>query len=119
MFDFSVEKVALDVSDWSSQMLVDLDLSLQVNYFNIKNSHWEPIIEPWSCNLNITRSMEKTMAVSFTSRVKLEFNLSHVFIEIALKTLNRWNKQEEVCRYLIAAKAFFSSWSACTLYTRQ
>ncbi|KAJ3227354.1 hypothetical protein HK099_002420 [Clydaea vesicula] len=95
MFDFIVDRVGADVKDWSTQMEVRVALSMQVNYFNIKNSHWEPIIEPWSCSLNTTKTSEGATAITFSSKKKLEFNLSHIFIETALKTFNRWDKKDE------------------------
>ena len=96
MFDLIVEKAGADVSDWSTQMLVDYSMSLHINYFNIKNSHWEPLVEPWSCTFNVTKTSEGQMAISFHSRKKMEVNISHVFIETCLKTIDRWDKQTEV-----------------------
>jgi vacuolar protein sorting-associated protein 13A/C len=58
MFDFTLDQVGFDVSDWSTQMLVDLNIGLRVNFFNISNSHWEPIVEPWDFGFNVTRSVE-------------------------------------------------------------
>ena len=53
MLDFVIANVRVEVSDWSSQMRIDSTIGLHVNYFNIKNSHWEPIVEPWQCIFNV------------------------------------------------------------------
>lgn len=71
-------------------------VSLQVNFFNIKNSHWEPVIEPWDFVFNVTRTVEGAMAISFTAKSKLELVLSHAFVNALLKTHRRWKKQQEL-----------------------
>jgi vacuolar protein sorting-associated protein 13A/C len=74
---------------------VDLNVSLNVNFFNIKNSHWEPIVEPWKFSFNVTRTVEGTMAISFSSKAKLEFNVSQACIQVLVKTMNRWKKKQQ------------------------
>ncbi|KAJ2002023.1 Vacuolar protein sorting-associated protein 13, partial [Coemansia thaxteri] len=36
----------VDITDWSVNMRVQSNLQLQASYFNRRNSHWEPFIEP-------------------------------------------------------------------------
>ncbi|KAJ3391183.1 hypothetical protein HDU84_006397 [Entophlyctis sp. JEL0112] len=86
MYDFMIDKLFLEVSDWSSLMRVDAGLKLHVNFFNVKNSHWEPFVEGFEFFLNVSREEEK-LSVDIYSQKKLEVNISHVFVESTLNTL--------------------------------
>ncbi|KAJ3332602.1 hypothetical protein HDU76_013706 [Blyttiomyces sp. JEL0837] len=86
MFDFVVDKLVIEVSDWSSAMRIDTGVKLHVNNFNIKNSHWEPLVEMFEFYLNVSRQ-DETLSVDIYARKKLEVNLSHCFVETALNTM--------------------------------
>ncbi|KAJ3092913.1 hypothetical protein HK102_000456 [Quaeritorhiza haematococci] len=103
MFEVAIMPLTIDVSDWSRALRVNTSISLQINYFNIKNSHWEPLLEPWQCILNVFRQAENgAMTIDFFSKKKLEVNVTHVFIETLLNTFTLWSKQE--ARTLLARK---------------
>jgi vacuolar protein sorting-associated protein 13A/C len=36
------------------QMSVDATVSTYINYFNLTNSHWEPLVEPWHYSLHVS-----------------------------------------------------------------
>ncbi|KAJ3291062.1 hypothetical protein HK104_006345 [Borealophlyctis nickersoniae] len=96
MFDLVVDKLVVDVADWSSHLRVEIGPSIYVNYFNVKNSHWEPLIEPWQFFLNVSKQADNgAMAVDFYSRKKLEINVTHVLVETLLQTADIWSKQEQ------------------------
>nr|KAJ3420850.1 hypothetical protein HK105_005137 [Polyrhizophydium stewartii] len=86
MFDFVLDKFVVDVADWSSQLRLDTALSLHANYFNLKNSHWEPFVEQWQLSVNMTRQEDelKPLAIDVFCRKKLELNLSHAFINTVI-----------------------------------
>ncbi|KAJ3205144.1 hypothetical protein HDU82_005381, partial [Entophlyctis luteolus] len=79
MYDFMIDKLFLE-------MRVDAGLKLHVNFFNVKNSHWEPFVEGFEFFLNVSREEEK-LSVDIYSQKKLEVNISHVFVESTLNTL--------------------------------
>lgn len=61
MFEFVLEKSTFDLINWSSdvrvsliQLSVDFGVSFAANYFNIKNSHWEPFVERWNFSITVT-----------------------------------------------------------------
>ncbi|KAJ1549196.1 hypothetical protein HK405_008107 [Cladochytrium tenue] len=87
MFDFVVDKLVVEIADWSSSMRVDAGVKLHVNYFNTKNSHWEPLVELFEFYLNLSRQDGAT-SVDIYARKKLEVNISHVFVETFLNTMN-------------------------------
>ncbi|KAJ3037263.1 hypothetical protein HDV00_001828 [Rhizophlyctis rosea] len=96
MLDLVVDKMVVDVSDWSSHLRVETSPSVYINYFNVRNSHWEPFIEPWQFYLTASRQSDSgTTSVDFYSRRKLEVTLSHVFIETMLRTQDVWSKQPQ------------------------
>ncbi|KAJ3072035.1 hypothetical protein HDU98_004400 [Podochytrium sp. JEL0797] len=86
MYDFVVDKLFFEVSDWSTAMRVDTGLKLHVNNFNVKNSHWEPLVEGFEFYLNVSREDER-LSVDIYSQKKLELNISHVFVESTLNTM--------------------------------
>ena len=56
----------------------------------------------------MTKTEEGTMIVDFFARKKLELNITHIFLETALKTLAHWNKQAETvnCHILFKPNVF-------------
>ncbi|KAJ3031870.1 UNVERIFIED_CONTAM: hypothetical protein HDU68_011629 [Siphonaria sp. JEL0065] len=86
MYDFVIDKLFFEVSDWSTALRVDTGLKLHVNNFNVKNSHWEPLVEGFEFYLNVSREDERT-SVDIYGPKKLELNISHVFVESTLNTL--------------------------------
>ncbi|KAJ3052099.1 hypothetical protein HK097_006900 [Rhizophlyctis rosea] len=96
MLDLVLDKLVVDVSDWSSHLRVESSPSIYINYFNVRNSHWEPFIEPWQFFITASRQSDSgTTSVDFYSRRKLEVTLSHVFIETMLRTQDMWTKQPQ------------------------
>ncbi|RUS21382.1 hypothetical protein BC937DRAFT_92871, partial [Endogone sp. FLAS-F59071] len=126
MIDMSANQFNVDVSDWSSevyvllpmynitnilvctlshnisefkhwQLHVDTKISTYINFFNIKNSHWEPLLEPWQFNVKVSRnSVSEGIAVDLSSRTRLEINITHSFIETALSILDTFDRQKNV-----------------------
>ncbi|ORY51917.1 hypothetical protein BCR33DRAFT_712120 [Rhizoclosmatium globosum] len=95
MYDFVVDKLFFEVSDWSTAMRVDTGLKLHVNNFNVKNSHWEPLVEGFEFYLNVSREDDR-LSVDIYAQKKLEVNISHVFVESTLNTLALLKKQQQL-----------------------
>ncbi|KAJ2760870.1 Vacuolar protein sorting-associated protein 13, partial [Coemansia sp. BCRC 34490] len=98
----------VDVTDWSLNMHVHTDVKLQASYFNRRNSHWEPFIEPWGFSLNMTTGQtspagagditgDKTQRIDVNSTDRLLVNASHAFIEETLSLVSQWG--DEVQKY--------------------
>lgn len=46
MFDLQMNEVLGELQNWSANLEAKVKTPLFFNFFNIKNSHWEPVIEP-------------------------------------------------------------------------
>ncbi|KAI8995070.1 hypothetical protein BC832DRAFT_588068 [Gaertneriomyces semiglobifer] len=96
MLDLLVEKFTLDAADWSSLLRIESAPSLCINYFNVKNSHWEPLVEQWQVFVNVARQAENgTLSVDVQARKRLDINITHTFVESLLSTMHLWSKQEK------------------------
>ncbi|GAA5898641.1 hypothetical protein JCM6882_000886 [Rhodosporidiobolus microsporus] len=105
LLDLKAGKFTAKAKDWSTdvrRLLVafplpspdepsskQLDASVMikpfVNYFNLKVSHWEPLMDPWEFGVNVSRAASTgLMAVNVSSKKRLELNLTSTFIELAL-----------------------------------
>lgn len=83
--DVHINPFSIHASDWSRAAQADVEFSLKVNYFNFKNSHWEPIVEPWSFGIAMSQdSTDKSTNISVQAKELLFVNLSHTFVESLL-----------------------------------
>ncbi|KAI7898920.1 uncharacterized protein BX663DRAFT_555462 [Cokeromyces recurvatus] len=83
--DFQVDPFTITVSDWSRLLEAEVNFSLKANNFNFKNSHWEPIIEPWDLYIHVSKdAADQSMNLSFESQKPLNVNISHNFLETLL-----------------------------------
>ncbi|KAJ2722137.1 Vacuolar protein sorting-associated protein 13 [Coemansia sp. Benny D115] len=93
----------VDITDWSVSMRVQSNLQLQMSYFNRRNSHWEPFIEPWGFTLNVANSTSDadpdddhvTQKIDVSSTDRLLVNASHAFIEETLGLVAQWGDEME------------------------
>jgi vacuolar protein sorting-associated protein 13A/C len=77
--------------------LVDSSFSIYTGFFNVRNSHWEPLIEPWNFNLKVTRALvSESMDIELSSKRKLEVNIEHTFLQTMLNFTNSIGGQKEV-----------------------
>ncbi|KAJ9050363.1 Vacuolar protein sorting-associated protein 13 [Entomophthora muscae] len=88
IMDLSTEPFTIDVLDWSNQLKAELQMALQVNFYNIKNSHWEPLIEPWSFSVTITKPESDVFSTEFQSKKLLDMNVSPAIIETAMSFMD-------------------------------
>lgn len=95
MLDVLIRPITIDVFDWSADMKIRTDIGLKLSNFNVKNSHWEPLLEPseFSIELKRSRSPEKTEYI-LSSSEKLDFTISHDFLVGLFYTLKRLQTTE-------------------------
>lgn len=60
-------------------------IHLAANFFNLKNSHWEPLIEPWSLHMESSTGTEGHSSTVISSSKPLELVVSHAFLEALLQ----------------------------------
>jgi vacuolar protein sorting-associated protein 13A/C len=83
--DIQINSFAISASDWSRAIQADVDFVLKANNFNFKNSHWEPIIEPWNFCIKVAQdATDKSTNVAFQSKDLLNVNITHTYLESLL-----------------------------------
>ncbi|KAF8311204.1 hypothetical protein DL93DRAFT_2229838 [Clavulina sp. PMI_390] len=80
----NLEAFEFDVSDWSSELKAQTSVGLAINYWNLLNSHWEPLIDPWAFSLQLSNMPGPSAGLNCTlsSRDRLDLNISASFIEM-------------------------------------
>ncbi|GAA5859573.1 hypothetical protein JCM8547_006147 [Rhodosporidiobolus lusitaniae] len=87
ILDLKAGKFTAKVKDWSTDLDASVVLKPFVNYFNLKVSHWEPLMDPWEFAVNVSRSVTTgLLAVNVSSKKRLELNITSTFIELAMTT---------------------------------
>ncbi|CAO3621876.1 unnamed protein product [Mucor fragilis] len=80
--DVQINPFAIAASDWTRALKADVDFLLKANNFNFKNSHWEPIIEPWNFCIKVSQdATDKSTNVALQSKDLLYLNITHTFLE--------------------------------------
>lgn len=83
--DIQVNPFAVKASDWSRAVQANVDFVLKANSFNFKNSHWEPVLEPWNFCIKVSQdATDKSTNVAFQSSELLYLNVTHAFLESLL-----------------------------------
>ncbi|KAI8075646.1 hypothetical protein BDF21DRAFT_495147 [Thamnidium elegans] len=83
--DIQVNPFAIGASDWSRALYASVDFVLKANNFNFKNSHWEPILEPWNFCIKASQdATDRSMNVALESKDLLYVNVTHAFLESLL-----------------------------------
>jgi vacuolar protein sorting-associated protein 13A/C len=96
LFELGVDRTIFEMMNWSSKFEFTLGVSLFANYFNVKNSHWEPLIESSQFSINGQNDEDGRRAISVLCRKKLEINVSHVLMETVINLMDAINKQSGV-----------------------
>jgi vacuolar protein sorting-associated protein 13A/C len=83
-----IEGIDLNASSWSEGLLsLSTTINLGLSYYNVKNSHWEPIVEPMNIQLDIVNNS----VVNVTSENTLDFTLTTSLIETMIRLANQFS----------------------------
>ncbi|KAG1054811.1 hypothetical protein G6F43_003196 [Rhizopus delemar] len=83
--DFYMDPFQITASEWSRAIKANVDFSMAIKSFNFKNSHWEPLLEPWSFDIKVNQGIvDKSTHVVLDSKDFIYLNVTHTFIESAL-----------------------------------
>ncbi|KAG6336571.1 hypothetical protein ID866_2509 [Astraeus odoratus] len=86
----------LSIRPFAPQLTASTTVETQINYWNLTNSHWEPLIDPWKFALSVTREQPSDgFKASLTARDRLDLNITSAFIELALTSLKMLSKEGE------------------------
>ncbi|CDO71578.1 hypothetical protein BN946_scf184911.g48 [Trametes cinnabarina] len=82
-----VKPFILGAKDWSGELQATSTLSVHVSYWNLSNSHWEPLIDPWTFTASVSKeSPSSGLKMSIDASQRLDVNLTMTFVELALAT---------------------------------
>ncbi|KAK4052926.1 Vacuolar protein sorting-associated protein 13 [Microbotryomycetes sp. JL221] len=88
ILDIKAGKFTAKARDWSADLDASVTITPFINYFNLRVSHWEPLMDPWEFSINVSKSITTgLLAISLSSRKRLELNVTATFIELALTTM--------------------------------
>ncbi|KAI0932190.1 hypothetical protein AcW2_000882 [Taiwanofungus camphoratus] len=91
-----VKPFILGAKDWSGQLQATSTMVVHISYWNISNSHWEPLIDPWTFTTSITKeSPSDGTKFIVSARERLDLNLTTTFVELALTAVNLLGKADE------------------------
>ncbi|KAJ1978459.1 Vacuolar protein sorting-associated protein 13 [Dimargaris xerosporica] len=103
--DLLFDAFSVNLTDWSTQVKIDTNLRMHANYFNLKSSHWEPLIEPWQFGAHVqTLSDPHPMTrIDVQAKQKLDVNISHDFIRTLLNSVSEMTRDQD--NYLYKARS--------------
>ncbi|KAF8761669.1 Vacuolar protein sorting-associated protein [Rhizoctonia solani] len=82
------------VSDWSGELKATTTFGTSINYWNLVNSHWEPLIDPWTFSISaVKEETEGTLTVTLGSKERLDLNMTSAFVELAINTAMVWQQK--------------------------
>ncbi|GLB36151.1 putative vacuolar protein sorting-associated protein [Lyophyllum shimeji] len=96
MLHVRVKPFIIGVKDWSGELRATTTIAIHITYWNLTNSHWEPLIDPWVFTIGVARDDPAAgTSITLSAREKLDINMSTTFAELALTTLQMWGKEGE------------------------
>ncbi|KAI6162193.1 vacuolar protein sorting-associated protein 13 [Pisolithus thermaeus] len=96
MVDLSLTPFVVNLKDWSSELNAATVVSTHINFWNLTNSHWEPLIDPWKFTLSLVKEhLSDGFKVSLTARDRLDLNISTAFVELALASMKMLGNEGE------------------------
>ncbi|KAG8855475.1 hypothetical protein FRC20_000760 [Serendipita sp. 405] len=91
MMHLKTKPFQVNVQDWTGPMRVSTALAFDINYWNLTNSHWEPLLEPWTFVVEVNKDVAtQAMRVQISSPHVLSANISMTFVELALAATSSW-----------------------------
>ncbi|KAF9015159.1 vacuolar protein sorting-associated protein 13 [Cyathus striatus] len=89
-----IKPFIVGAKEWSGQLHSTTTMSTQITYWNLLNSHWEPLIDPWTFTITATKdNPTAAMSVSMTARERLDLNISSAFMELGANVFRTWSKE--------------------------
>ncbi|KAK3724815.1 Vacuolar protein sorting-associated protein 13 [Vermiconidia calcicola] len=98
ILDWSVKKFAVDIRDWTGNMVADTSIDTFFNIYNFSKSAWEPLVEPWALGFHMAKetSPRDMLAVELYSRKSLEVTITSATIALASKSAQFLSSDEDV-----------------------
>ncbi|KAH7930968.1 vacuolar protein sorting-associated protein 13 [Leucogyrophana mollusca] len=94
MLHLKVKPFIIGAKDWSAELQATATLATQISYWNLTNSHWEPLIDPWTFTVSVARDYSSSeLKMTLSARERLDLNVSTTFAELAITTVGMWGKE--------------------------
>ncbi|KAF5370222.1 hypothetical protein D9615_010080 [Tricholomella constricta] len=96
MLHLKVKPFIVGAKDWSGELQATTTMAIHITYWNLTNSHWEPLIDPWAFTIAVAKDGPSGgVNVTLSARERLDVNLSTTFAELATSTLKVLGKEGE------------------------
>ncbi|KAI0094888.1 vacuolar protein sorting-associated protein 13 [Irpex rosettiformis] len=96
MLHLRVKPFILGAKDWSGELRATTTMAVHLSYWNLTNSHWEPLIDPWAFTVSVSKDgASGGLLGELSSKERLDLNITTTFIELALATYNVLGKEPE------------------------
>ncbi|KAG6900136.1 hypothetical protein C0993_002481 [Termitomyces sp. T159_Od127] len=82
MLHLKMKPFILGAKDWSGELQATTTMAIQVTYWNLTNSHWEPLIDPWVFTIGISKDATSCTNVTLSARERLDVNFSATLAEL-------------------------------------
>ncbi|KIM32678.1 hypothetical protein M408DRAFT_326439 [Serendipita vermifera MAFF 305830] len=103
MIHLKTKPFVVNVQDWTGPLHASGSLSFDINYWNLTNSHWEPLLEPWTLSVEASRdTASQGLRVQITSPYLLYLNITTTFVELAIAATSGW--APDASRSLVRAR---------------
>lgn len=92
MMHLKTKPFLVNVQDWTGPMRATTALSFDLTYWNLTNSHWEPLLEPWTLTVEAVKDVStQGIRVQVSSPYMLHSNITMTFVELALAASANWS----------------------------
>ncbi|OSX67568.1 hypothetical protein POSPLADRAFT_1064162 [Postia placenta MAD-698-R-SB12] len=99
LLHLKVKPFIVGAKDWSGELRATSTLAIHTSYWNISNSHWEPLIDPWTFTTavcgHIRSNQTSGLTVNLTAKERLDVNVTTTFVELALATVKMIGQEGE------------------------
>ncbi|KAG8694260.1 hypothetical protein FRC09_009967, partial [Ceratobasidium sp. 395] len=94
MLHLKTKPFEVTVSDWSGELKATTTFGTSINYWNLTNSHWEPLIDPWTFSISaVKEETDGTLTATLASKERLDLNVTSAFVELAINTMMVWQQK--------------------------
>lgn len=99
MVHLSTSEFTCMVNDWSGELKMATSLTTSMRYFNLSNSYFEPLLDPWKFDVEVARTPTMTGASPLNVKVsadqRMELSITSAFIELGITSMTVYSKQQE------------------------
>ncbi|MBW0529284.1 hypothetical protein O181_068999 [Austropuccinia psidii MF-1] len=89
-----VDKLQLNAYALSDQLSLNTSIILAIDYYNLTNNHWEPLMEALPITLRIScLGCPSCHSVALESKTFLEMNVTATFIDIIMTGSDIWGRE--------------------------